>query len=260
MPLDLIHLPLAVVLILVILGILYYLRIMNAPYGKHAVNDITDPMQPLPLDNAIEAEIRLLARLGFQPLGILEYRFFWRPEPPAPLWHYVDAARTTGAEISTHPFDPSRSLVRLFSWFPDHALVETYFDYGETIDEADYNVRFAKRDLEQAYSSHRQRLGSFTARHGTPVVIQDAKQLIPYSDVDIERYRRRRMCRTSRIALMLLGSAVLGLIVIGMSAFADRGVPGMTGLLILAVGLPVCFLMMVLTLLRFRYPVGALDA
>lgn len=257
MPLDLIRIPLVAVLSLVILGLAYYLRIVRVRRGSHAIRDVSEP---LPLDNADPAEIRLLARLGFSGLGILEYRFFWRPNIPAPLWYYVDSERTTCAEVSSHPFDQTRVLVKLFSWFPDNALVETYHDYGETIDEADYSVRFARHDLERAYRSHRQRLESFTTQHGSPVIFSTVTQLIPYSDIDIQRYRRRRMRRTSRVALMLMILSVLVLGVVGISALFEQVQPGLTGLLILAVGLPVCFIMMVLVLFRFRYPAGALDA
>lgn len=254
---DVIGILIGVVLLLVMGALAYYLWIINFARGTNIIRDIS---RPLSLANSDEPELQQLARLGFNGLGILEYRYFWRKRSPRPLWYYIDPAATTGAEISTHPFVQGSFLIRLFSWFPDHALLETFYDYGETINEAAFNVRFAAHDLAQAYASHQSRMTAFAEAHGQPNVLHDVKHLIPLDTVDRERHRRRRLRRTTYTALMLIGCSALALGVIAVSMVVERSSSGLASLLILTIGLSICLGLMARILYAFRYPSGALDS
>ncbi len=254
---DVIGILLGAILLLVIGALGYYLWIINFARGANIIRDIS---RPLSLANSDEPELRQLARLGFNGLGILEYRYFWRKRSPRPLWYYIDPAATTCVEISTHPFVQGSFLIRLFSWFPDRALLETFYDYGETINEADFNVRFASHDLAQAYASHQSRLSAFAEAHGQPNVFHDVKHLIPLDTVDRERHRRRRLRRTTRTALMLIGCSALALGVIALSMITERFSPGLVSLIMMTAGLSICLALMARVLYAFRFPSGALDS
>jgi hypothetical protein len=252
------------VLVALIVLALILIVIMRFPWGKTEVRDVTDG--PLPLFNSDEIPIQELARLGFQSLGILEWRYFWKRNQPSALWYYVDINGMTYAVVSN--FAPSQTglMVAFTSWFRDESLLETLMPVGETIHTPTYHAQFVKADLALGYAKHLEQIQAFAPLHGEPVVIHDVRQVMAFDQADRKWHRGRRY-RRLRIILLLM--SLYGLIGIGAALYANTiDVSGAMGnfltisnqFLIPAGLMLLCFVGIGILAYRTINPSGALDA
>lgn len=248
-----------VVLVLVVLFCVFQLCIMNFPWGRNILRDVTSG--PLPLFNAKEEDIQRLAKLGFQGLGRLEIKLFWRRQYNV-CWYYVDADATTCANVSSYKSEQSTLIIGFVSWFPDNALIETLYPIGERILEPNYISQFVKSDLEAGYRQHQQRIQEWSEQHGTPIVIHDVKQLIPLDQVEIKLHRRRRYRRLSSILIGLMGFSLMGIVVlISVLNTQTNDIMGYFEELLLALGaLVICFAGLGFLTRQVSHPPNALDA
>lgn len=244
-----------VILVLVVLFCAFQLCIMNFPWGRNTLRDVTSG--PLPLYNAKEEGIQRLAKLGFQGIGRLEIKLFWQRQYNV-CWYYIDADATTCASVSSYKSEKSTLIIAFISWFTDNALIETLYPIGERINEPNYISQFVKNDLEAGYHQHRQRIQDWSERHGAPIVIHDVKQLIPLDQVEMKLYRRRRYRRLSRILGGLIGFSLLGIgvLISFLSAEAYDITRYFLELLLAVVALVICFFAITRLTRQLTHPVG----
>jgi hypothetical protein len=237
---------------------------MNFPWGQNKIEDVTALNIPLFSDS--DEIIRRLEHLGFEPFSISKVWFFWTPNKPAFVWHFVDRSKTTYVEIFEYKSKNHNAMIGFFSWYPDHALVETFFPIGENIDEPHYSAHFVKEDLEGGYVHHQQAMQRFSTTHGAPIVFQNYDQLPEYDVIDQQRYRRRRYRRLTIHVLSFIAVSLVSIGVMISAIIADTTTAGanvnetIAGLFIHATLLLLCFAVMGILFYFLSNPPGALDA
>jgi hypothetical protein len=166
-----------------------------------------------PVPPRIQPLAQQLEALGMQLIGVEHSQTWLLGE--AYTWIYLHPNGTVYAEL----IEFGNGAAAFGTWYPDNAYLHTAFPIGENIQRPDLHFRFAKDSVETAYHYHREQMNRWAAEHGQPVTFTNLREIMAYSKIYHERYRKRTMARTKRLGAINLGIClVLGVDMLVMAA------------------------------------------
>lgn len=140
---------------------------------------------PEPLKSTLEA----LERLGFNRLGEVQTRLPFQ-QLPVTEWVLTSPDQDTLAELVMAGGAP---YVQFQSAYPDDAVVETGYPYGERIETADFNSGYEKASLPDAFNAHEIRQMAFSEKHGTPRKFGDLQTYMQWGAVYRAKHAERKL-------------------------------------------------------------------